>query len=339
MTNGALANGDVAVGVPAAPPRPAPRPALRTAPRPAPRPAETTLGRDVTLAPLALRGDRNALTVDLEDWYHNCTAEEHLPTTEWDAYEERITRNTLKILRLLDRFGVRATFFVLGYIAERHPGMIRAIAEAGHEIGTHGHHHRRVFQMTPEAFRADLRRSIDAISSIIPRPVIGYRSPMWSVTRDTLWAIEIMSEEGILYDSSIIPATWLSGRDLPAVPFEWRTPAGPVREFPAPTVRCLWENLPYSGGLPMRMAPYFYVVSKLRRTNRMGLPGMVYIHPWEFDEKHPRADIPYWSRFIQNFNLRSTPSRVEGFLRELDFCPMSEVLGLEEPAARRGRGG
>ena len=318
--SGATGPGTTAAAVPVGVP-------ARLLPRPAPA------GSAVTLAPLSLRGDRNALTVDLEDWYHNCSAEEYLPAARWDAYEERVTRNTAKILRLLDRHEVRATFFVLGYIAERHPGLIRDIAGAGHEIGTHGHHHRRVFQMTPDAFREDLRRSIDAIGGLVRTPVIGYRSPMWSITPDTLWAIEILREEGVLYDSSIIPATWLSGREFPSAPFEWRTPAGTVREFPASTTRCLWENLPYSGGLPMRLAPYFYVVSKLRRTNRRGVPGMVYVHPWEFDEKHPRADIPYWSRFFQNFNLRSTPPRVEGFLRELPFAPMREVLEIDDGGA------
>lgn len=276
--------------------------------------------------PLDLRGERNALSVDLEDWYHICNVEDYLPASRWDDYEERVTRNTRKILDLLERSEVKATFFILGYIARRHPTLVKEVARAGHEVGTHGFFHRRLFQMTPEGFREDLRQSIDAISDVVASPVVGYRAPMWSITRKTLWAIEIMREEGILYDSSIASITGLSGRDMPTLPFEWQTPSGPVREFPLSTTRCFWENLPYSGGLPLRLAPYWYVLSKIRHTNRAGFPALVYIHPWEFDDAFPRMEIPFWSRFFQNFNLRATPPKVEGLLSGVKFAPLGEVL-------------
>ncbi len=167
------------------------------------------------IRPLQLRGDRNALSVDVEDWYHMCNAEEYLPTSRWDEYEERVTRNTRKILDMLDKFEVRATFFILGYIAHRHPGLVKEVARAGHELGTHGYFHRQVFHMTPDEFREDLRRSIESISDAVSAPVIGYRAPMWSINRQNLWAIEILAEEGILYDSSVASMSILSGTSMP----------------------------------------------------------------------------------------------------------------------------
>lgn len=289
------------------------------------RAAPSTLGSP-SIRPLRLGADRNALSVDLEDWYHVCNVEEYLPASQWDEYEERVTRNTRKILRLLEASGVRATFFILGYIAHRHPALVREVARAGHELGTHGTFHRRVFRMTPAEFREDLRNSIRAITDVVAAPVVGYRAPMWSIRRQTLWAIEILREEGILYDSSIAPITGLSGREFPAVPFQWVTSSGPLREFPLPSMRCFWEMLPYTGGLPMRLTPYWYILSKIRRANRAGHPAMVYVHPWEFDEAYPRAEIPLWSRFFQKLNLRATPPKVEGLLGELKFAPLGEVL-------------
>lgn len=319
---------------------PGSRPALGDVSGPAPRPeggapdgTPASRGRAPALAPLSipirplrLGGERNGLSVDLEDWYHICNVEEYLPSSRWDEYEERVTRNTHKILDLLEKSGVRATFFILGYIAERHPGIVKDVVRGGHEVATHGYFHQRVFQMTPDAFREDLVRSMEAISAVAGRPVVGYRAPMWSINRNTLWAIEILREEGILYDSSVAPFTVLSGRDLPTLPFQWETSGGPVREFPLSTVRCFWENLPYSGGLPMRMMPHWYVVRLIRRTNQAGSPGLVYIHPWEFDQAVLRLEIPFWSRFFQNFNLAATPPRVEELLRHFEFAPLGEVL-------------
>jgi len=276
------------------------------------------------LAPSAV----NALTVDLEDWYHVCGTGEMSAPLRWDLYESRVTRSTRTILTLLQRWGVRATFFVLGYIAEREPELIRAIVRDGHEVATHGHFHRRIFEMSPDEFAEDLARSLDAISAACGGPVVGYRAPEWSIRTHTLWALPILRKHGILYDSSMVPLTRMGERSFPRFPCRFATEHGDIHEFPLTTVRCFGERLPISGGLPLRLAPYFYIVSQIRRLNDAGRPALVYIHPWEFDPEHPRIDLPWSRRFMHHFNLPATPRKVAGLLGHLPFAPVRTVLAV-----------
>jgi len=280
-----------------------------------------------------MRGGRrtigtNALTVDLEDWYHVCGVGETGDVSSWDAYESRVTRNTGKVLSLLRRQGVRATFFVLGYIAEREPSLIAEIAGEGHEIATHGHFHRRIFEMSEEEFEEDLDRSIDAISSASGVRVVGYRAPEWSLRPYTLWALGILRKRGILYDSSMVPLTRMGDPSFPTAPCGIPTEHGEIWEFPLTTVRCFGERVPFTGGLPLRLMPYFYVLSRIRRMNAEGQAAMVYIHPWEFDTEQPRIDLPWSRRIMHYYNLRSTPEKFAGLLDGLPFAPLSEVLGV-----------
>jgi polysaccharide deacetylase family protein (PEP-CTERM system associated) len=270
----------------------------------------------------------NALTVDVEDWYHVCGTSEVGDATQWAAYESRVTRNTLRILRLLRAYGARATFFVLGYIAEREPGLIRAIAREGHEVATHGHFHRRIFEMSPAEFEEDLARSLDAISSACDGSVVGYRAPEWSIRPHTLWALGTLRKRGLLYDSSMVPLTRMGARSFPRFPCRFVTPYGDILEFPLTTVRCFGENLPVSGGLPMRLTPYFYIVSTIRRLNEAGRPALVYVHPWEFDLDQPRIALPWSRRFMHYFNLSATPRKFVGLLRHLRFASIREVLAV-----------
>jgi polysaccharide deacetylase family protein (PEP-CTERM system associated) len=268
----------------------------------------------------------NALTVDLEDWYHICGADK---TPEgWDAYESRVTRSTDRVLSLLRDRGVHATFFVLGYIALREPALVRTIAEQGHEIATHGHFHRRVFELSPVEFEEDLCASLDAISAAFGGRVIGYRAPEWSVRRHTLWAFPLLRKHGILYDSSMVPLTRMGDRSFPRVPCTFRTPYGDIAEFPLTCTRCFKENIPFTGGLPLRLTPYFYVLSKIRRLNAHGQPAMIYVHPWEFDLEQPRVALPWTRRFMHYFNLSSAPRKLEGLLRHLRLAPIREVLAV-----------
>ncbi len=270
----------------------------------------------------------NALTVDLEDWYHVCGAEKVGDVPSWDAYESRVARNTEKVLSLLRAHGARATFFVLGYIAEREPRLIADVAEQGHEIATHGHFHRRVFEMSEEEFGEDLDRSIDAISSASGCRVLGYRAPEWSLRPHTTWALGVLRRKGILYDSSMVPLTRMGDPSFPTAPCRIPTGHGEIREFPLTTVRCFGENVPFTGGLPLRLMPYFYILSRIRRMNAEGAPAMVYLHPWEFDTGQPRMELPASRRFMHYFNLRSTPRKVSGLLSNLRFAPLREVLGV-----------
>lgn len=268
----------------------------------------------------------NALTVDLEDWYHVCGNGDHSAPSKWEEYESRITRNTEKVLVILRHFDVKATFFVLGYIAEKEPTLIKTIAKEGHEIATHGHFHLRILDLTRDKFEEDLRRSKKVIEEITSERILGYRAPEWSIRRDTFWALSIMKKMGLLYDSSMVPLTRMGERGFPAFPRRMETPYGDIIEFPLTTVRCLWERLPFSGGLPLRIAPYWLVLNRLTSINKMGKPGMVYIHPWEFDDEHPEIELPLTRRFMHYFRIRSTQPKVEGLLKNLKFAPIREVL-------------
>lgn len=270
----------------------------------------------------------NALTIDLEDWYHICCVQGYSNPSQWETYESRILRNTDKILNMLRTFDTKATFFVLGYIAQKEPELIRAIKNEGHEIATHGFYHRRVFEMTEQEFEEDINKSIKTICSVTKEPVLGFRAPEWSIRKETPWALKVLRKLGILYDSSMVPLTRMGSRDFPLFPSLFDTDYGTIWEFPLTTTRLFWENLPFTGGLPLRMFPYFYIVSKIRRINRNGYPALVYIHPWEFDTEQPQIDIPLSRHFMHYFNIESTPKKVEGLLRNLKFSPVREVIGL-----------
>jgi polysaccharide deacetylase family protein (PEP-CTERM system associated) len=260
----------------------------------------------------------NALTVDLEDWYHVCGVGETGDASQWDAYESRVSRNTDRVLSLLRAAGARATFFVLGYIAEKEPGLVRAIAREGH--------HRRIFEMSPAEFEEDLARSMDAISAASGTKAVGYRAPEWSIRPHTIWALSILRRRGILYDSSMVPLDRMGDRSFPRFPCWLCTEHGEIAEFPLTTVRCFGEGLPFTGGLPLRLTPYFYVVSKIRRLNGVGRPALVYVHPWEFDPAQPRLALSWSRRFMHYFNLSGTPRKVAGLLKHLRFASIREVL-------------
>lgn len=281
-----------------------------------------------TVQPLRLPSGStiNALTVDLEDWYHVCGAGETGDASQWDAYESRVTRNTDRILSLLRAAGVHATFFVLGYIAEREPALVRAIAREGHEVATHGNFHRRIFDLSPSEFEEDLARSIEAISTASGSQVVGYRAPEWSIRPHTIWALSILRKRGILYDSSMVPLTRMGDRSFPRFPCRFSTKYGEIVEFPLTTVRCFGEWIPFTGGLPMRLTPYFYIVSKIRQLNGVGRPALVYVHPWEFDPEQPQLDLPRSRRFMHYFNLSATPRKFAGLLKHFRFASIREVL-------------
>jgi polysaccharide deacetylase family protein (PEP-CTERM system associated) len=268
----------------------------------------------------------NALTVDLEDWYHVCGAGKTGDASQWDAYESRVSRNTEHVLSLLRAAGARATFFVLGYIAAREPALVRAIAREGHEVATHGHFHRRIFEMSPAEFEDDLARSMEAISAASGSQVVGYRAPEWSIRPHNLWALSILRRKGILYDSSMVPLDRMGDRSFPRFPCGFRTAYGEILEFPLTTVRCFGEGIPFTGGLPLRLTPYFYILSKIRQLNGAGRPALVYVHPWEFDPEQPRLDLPWSRRFMHYFNLSATPRKFAGLLKHLRFTSIREVL-------------
>jgi len=268
----------------------------------------------------------NGLTVDLEDWYHICGVEAYSDPKQWDTYENRIIKNTDKILSLFRFYNIKATFFVLGYIALKEPDLIKTIKNEGHEIATHGFYHRRIFEMTEQEFEEDVGKSISVISSITNEKILGFRAPEWSIRKETLWVLKILKKLGILYDSSMVPLTRMGSRDFPIYPYKFDTEYGKIWEFPLTTARLFWENLPFTGGLPLRMFPYFYIVSKIQRINQEGYPAIVYIHPWEFDMEQPHIDLPLSRRFMHYFNIKVTPKKVEGLLQHFQFSTVKDIL-------------
>jgi len=269
----------------------------------------------------------NALTIDFEDWYQGL----EIPHTRWEGMEERIEQAGRRVLAVLAEAGVRGTFFVLGRVAERHPELVREIALAGHEIATHGWSHAFVYRMTPRSFRDELARSMEVLAELSGRPVLGHRAPFFSITKESLWALDIMAELGLRYDSSIYPVlNYRYGIDGAE---RWPHAVGrngrPFAEFPISTWRVLGRNVPIAGGAYFRILPYVVTRMGFRSINRQGHPAVFYLHPWELDPDHPRIPLPRRIALTHYANLRATERRLRRLLRDFRFAPMKEVLGVD----------
>lgn len=277
-------------------------------------------------------GPENAFSVDVEDYYQVAALREVVPRQSWSSFEPRIERNTRRLLEILDEHGIRATFFVLGWIGEHWPHLIREIRERGHEIASHGFDHRSVTELTPEAFRADVRKTKGLLEDITGVQVIGYRAPNYSIVQSTLWALDIILEEGHRYDSSIFPIR----HDRYGIPgaerFPWRMEGrnGHVlHEFPISTIRLAGFILPFVGGGYLRQLPWWFVRWGMRRLNaRDGQPAVVYIHPWEIDPQQPRQPVGLLNRLRHYRNLDHTEERLARLFREFRFTTVREVLGV-----------
>lgn len=273
----------------------------------------------------------NAFTVDVEDYYQVSAFEKDVPRDHWGRFESRVVDNTHRVLALLDRFGVKATFFVLGWVAREHPQLVRGIHDRGHEVASHGYWHRLIYRQSPEEFRDDLRRSRDAIEGAIDHRVVAYRAPSFSITRQSRWALDILAEEGFQVDSSIFPTRHPLYGIPGAEPSIHRidTSAGPLWEFPPAVIRFVRMNLPVSGGGYFRLYPVRWSVRWLASLNRKhGRPFVFYIHPWELDPGQPRIQAgSRWLRAKHYLNLASTEKRLEVLLERFRFGRLGEVVG------------
>lgn len=269
----------------------------------------------------------NALTIDLEDWPQSVLGPD-MPITDC------VVGNTERILRLLDRAGVRATFFALGKVCERFPDLLPRVAAAGHEIGTHGYGHELLYSITPERLRRDITRSIDIIHAQTGRRPIGYRAPAFSVTRESLWAGPVMADCGLRYSSSIFP---IAGRrygmpEARRFPHRWATCN--LIEFPMTTIRRFGRNFPVAGGGYFRLLPHPLLAAAIREVNREGQPAVVYIHPYELavtELRHLRRRgwRLSWKTYLTQSLFRGRMlGRLTALLREFRFAPMADVLGL-----------
>lgn len=285
-------------------------------------------------------GTVNALTIDVEDYYHVSGFAREIPSRTWSQYESRVEKSTQRILDILDRRQVRATFFVLGWVASRHPDLVKAIHRSGHEIASHSYWHRLVYDLTPDEFRADLSESRKPLEDLTGERITAYRAPSFSVTGRSLWALEILAEEGFRYDSSIFPVR----HDRYGIPAAERFPhritsgSGHLWEFPASVYRRIGVNLPVAGGGYFRLYPTrfsFHCMDHINHQERR--PFMFYLHPWELDPRQPVIPGSRWARFRHRVNLAGTETKFERLLERYRFGAMGEVLDAHHSASDSNR--
>ena len=267
---------------------------------------------------------KHAFTVDLEDWFHGIP----IPRESKTVAERRLHVGTERLLEFLDRFQTRATFFVLAGICHQYPELVRRIAAANHDLGSHGHSHDLIYEMSRCRFLDETRFAMRALEDCIGRPVTSYRAAYFSITRQSLWALEVLAGEGIRYDSSIFPIkNWRYGiPDYSRRPVRIETANGPVLEFPLSTRRLLGRNIPTTGGAYFRIYPYWLTRLNMLASEREGMPVVFYLHPWELDTEHPRLRFHPLAMATHYFNLRSTAPKLQRLLTDFSFTTLREAL-------------
>jgi polysaccharide deacetylase family protein (PEP-CTERM system associated) len=276
---------------------------------------------------------RNALTVDVEDYFHASAFRAHVPVESWPNYLGRVERNTRKVLELLAEFDTHATFFILGFVAERYPGLVREIQSAGHELGCHSYAHRLLYEMTRQDFRDDTRRALAAIEDASGASVCAYRAPSFSITERSLWALETLLQLGFTLDSSIYPGrNWLCGLPTaPRHPFRIRIQGSELLEFPPPTRRIAGWTVPLTGGAYLRLLPYGFQVRGLNAMASRGETIVLYFHPWELDPNQPRIAGALGSRVYHFAGLARTERRLRRILRSFAFGKLSQLPSATVP--------
>jgi polysaccharide deacetylase family protein (PEP-CTERM system associated) len=271
----------------------------------------------------------NAMSIDVEDYFHVSVFDGIVPRHQWDRMESRVCGNTTRLLDIFDEFKVRSTFFVLGWVAERHPQLVRTIAARGHEVASHGYAHRLIYDQTPGRFREDVRRAKHLLEDASGRRVVGYRAPSYSITPRSLWALDVLLEEGYEYDSSIFPIR----HDRYGIPVSARhryalaRSGGTLIEIPGSTTRLGPLNLPIAGGGYFRMLPYWWTRWGIDRVNRLERrPAVFYLHPWEIDPEQPRLRAGTLGQFRHYRNLRETESRLRQLLTDFRFDTVEAIV-------------
>jgi len=270
---------------------------------------------------------QHILSFDVEEHFQVSAFWSDARRQQWDRLESRVEQNTLRLAELLAHFDTKATFFVLGWVAERHPGLVKALAKQGHEIASHGYGHELVTSQTDREFRDDVRRSKHILEDVTGEMVIGYRAPSFSITDRTPWALPILVEEGYLYDSSIYARFQRSekvGRQRGVR--EIVTTAGNIFEVALPTANLCGIQFPIAGGGYFRLVPYSASRMLLKHLENAGTQLVIYLHPWEIDPHQPRMDGPLVSRFRHYLNLKRTEQRLQHLLRDFSFAPVVEIV-------------
>lgn len=270
----------------------------------------------------------NILTIDIEDWYMD------LDLSTWDLYEDRIVNSTNAILKILDKFNTKATFFIVGYVAEHFPELVQDIEDKGHEIASHGYSHNSIRKQTPKEFEDDLLKSLNILEKITKEKIIGYRACEFSIIEETAWAIDILKKNKMKYDSSVFPVkTHLYGVEgIPSLPYQISSqnikknfPEENFLEFPLSSYRVpiIHKNIPISGGFYLRFLPYWFIRHVIKKNNRANQPVICYIHPWELDPKQPRINELKWFHY---YRLHSTEKKFKKLVKDFNFTSIKNWM-------------
>lgn len=268
---------------------------------------------------------KNAFTVDLEDWYQGVA----LPMNEWHKYEKRLRIGFDRLMNLLDKHKVKATFYVLAKIIEEHPDIIQEIIDEGHEIGSHTYSHQMIYEMTPESFDKEMEQCVKILQDKFGIPYTGFRAPYFSIDERSWWALDVLKKHGFDYDSSIYPGD-NKRTGIEGYPQNIHRLENGMTEVPVTTFK-VGNYEVGSGGAFFRILPYFYFKRKFKSLNDAGLNGIFYIHPWELDPDHPKLDyLVKRVKYPHYFNLKSTVPKLEKLLSDFEFGTMGEILKLHE---------
>jgi polysaccharide deacetylase family protein (PEP-CTERM system associated) len=271
----------------------------------------------------------NAISIDVEDYFQVAALSKAVKRDAWDTQQLRVEKNTRQLLNIFDEYSVKSTFFVLGWIAEHCPGLVREIADRGHEIACHGYSHELIYKQTPDDFRQETVRAKSTLEDQCQLEVSGYRAASYSITKKSLWALDILAEAGFKYDSSIFPVRhdFYGIPDAPVKPHKLETPKGyTLIEFPPTVLNIFNYSLPVSGGGYFRLFPYTFTRFAFRRINANGRNCMFYLHPWEIDPQQPKLKVGLRSRFRHYNNLGRCEQRLKQLLDDFEFTTVREVL-------------
>lgn len=266
----------------------------------------------------------NYLTIDVEDYFQVSAFEDIVGIDQWKGFESRVVKNTNRILEILDDNSVKATFFILGWVAEHFPELVRDISRSGHRIGCHSYLHRKIYTLTPDEFKEDTIKAKAILENLTGKQIIGYRAPSYSITNKSLWALEILGELGFTYDSSVFPIIH-DNYGIPDAPrFQYEHEATGLTEYPISTALMAGRKIPISGGGYFRFFPYWFTRYALKTINKKeGKPFVFYLHPWELDPEQPRfQSASLRSRFRHYLNLNATEARFKRLLQEFKFGPL-----------------
>jgi len=276
----------------------------------------------------------NAFTIDLEEWFHICGVGGALAADNWERLPSRVEATTRTLLDELDHAGVRATCFVLGWIAERHPRLVYDVHAAGHALASHGQSHTRVFELTPGALDAELARSRAALCAVTEQPITAFRAPEWSLNPRVPWAFDRLLAAGYTLDASMAPLKIVGQIDYPRVPHLRRVGAGTIVEVPPFVADRYGHVMPMGWGWGLRMSRPARVAREIERANRAGRPAVLTVHPWELDPDPPRVRLPARQHFAHYFRLGGFRNRLREILRVVPFTTLADVSAVADMSAR-----